>query len=480
MPSRSRRRRRLAPLAIGVLATVAALVAPSAASASTTVGQLAPAQDGCQGNTIYLQTGVASGNGYTIPSDGVITSWAFEPGSSTAPGLKLKVATPALGGVRAIVGEATAGSQTPNTPTSYPTRIPVSANDVIGLMVSGTMSKNCMNGVGGSANTLDFHMGDVAPGGTATFAQATGELLSVAATVEADADHDGFGDETQDKCPGLPGSVRGCPSADLSITKSANRSNAFVGQSVTYTLTATNNGPDNAPDAVVTDALPAGATFVSATPSSGACSGTSTVTCNVGALASGAKATVSIVAAMTTPETATNTASVSSPTLVTAAQNAAGAGDPNAANNSATATTTVNPDAVVSGASQTNKKWREPARPRGIQASRTRRRIGTTFVFTLNTAAPVRLDFTQPVAGRKVRGRCEAANSRNRHRRRCTLNSIRGSVSFNGRAGQNSVNFFGWFSSMQRLKPGKYTLVVNALTPGISVIKQKLTFTIVR
>jgi hypothetical protein len=31
------------------------------------------------------------------------------------------------------------------------------------------------------------------------------------ATIEPDADHDGFGDETQDKCPGMPGPAQGCP-----------------------------------------------------------------------------------------------------------------------------------------------------------------------------------------------------------------------------------------------------------------------------
>jgi hypothetical protein len=37
------------------------------------------------------------------------------------------------------------------------------------------------------------------------------ELINVQATVEADADRDGFGDETQDACPASAGPNRGCP-----------------------------------------------------------------------------------------------------------------------------------------------------------------------------------------------------------------------------------------------------------------------------
>ena len=37
--------------------------------------------------------------------------------------------------------------------------------------------------------------------------------LNVTARLEADADQDGFGDETQDACPGVAGSESGCAPA---------------------------------------------------------------------------------------------------------------------------------------------------------------------------------------------------------------------------------------------------------------------------
>lgn len=47
-------------------------------------------------------------------------------------------------------------------------------------------------------------------------------------------------------------------SADLAITKTVDQSSALVGQQIEYTVTITNNGPDAANGAIITDVLPAG------------------------------------------------------------------------------------------------------------------------------------------------------------------------------------------------------------------------------
>ena len=89
--------------------------------------------------------------------------------------------------------------------------------------------------------------------------------------------------------------------ADLSITKTGPATAPSGGQ-ITYTITVTNDGPDPSTNTTVTDILPAGVTFDSATPSQGSCSGTTTVTCNLGTLASSASATISLVVNVTASE----------------------------------------------------------------------------------------------------------------------------------------------------------------------------------
>lgn len=123
--------------------------------------------------------------------------------------------------------------------------------------------------------------------------------------------------------------------ADLSLTKSASPNPVAAGGQVTWTLTVTNLGPNGAPDALVTDALPGAVVFVSATPSQGTCAALDgTVTCRLGTVASGATATIAIVT--------TVDASDPAGTLADAAQVTSDASDPDPADNVAGATAEVN------------------------------------------------------------------------------------------------------------------------------------------
>ncbi|HXH92760.1 MAG TPA: FG-GAP-like repeat-containing protein [Thermoanaerobaculia bacterium] len=112
--------------------------------------------------------------------------------------------------------------------------------------------------------------------------------------------------------------------ADLSITKTA-VGGAFATQALTYNIAVANAGPSAATAATVTDILPPGATFVSATPTQGTCSGTTTITCNLGGLASGGTANIVLRVTPTATGPLSNTATVS-----------ASPADPNGANNSST------------------------------------------------------------------------------------------------------------------------------------------------
>ena len=119
--------------------------------------------------------------------------------------------------------------------------------------------------------------------------------------------------------------VNGAPAADVAVTKTVDNPAPAVGTTVTFIVTATNRGPTGATGVVVTDALPAGLTLVSATPSQG----THTApTWTVGALAANASATLIVVATVDAPGALVNTAAK---TLQVEA-------DPNPANDSASVT----------------------------------------------------------------------------------------------------------------------------------------------
>jgi uncharacterized repeat protein (TIGR01451 family) len=162
----------------------------------------------------------------------------------------------------------------------------------------------------------------------------------------------------------------GSPSADLAITKTAAAGPYVSGASLQYTITVSNAGPQAATNVVVTDVLPAGTAFVSATPTQGTCTGTTTVTCSLGTIANAANATITLT--LTLPSVAgsvSNTASV-----------AASESDPNPANNAAISTITT---VVVS------KSFTGPTATGSGTATATFTGGGVTCGFTKSVFIPV-------------------------------------------------------------------------------------------
>jgi uncharacterized repeat protein (TIGR01451 family) len=126
------------------------------------------------------------------------------------------------------------------------------------------------------------------------------------------------------------------PPADLTLTKADAPDPVQARMPLTYTVTVFNNGPSSATGVTLIDHLPADAVFVSATPGQGSCTRSGkgrrdgVLTCDLGALASGATTSVTIVVGPARAGLLSNTATVR-----------ASEPDPNRADNSATETTTV-------------------------------------------------------------------------------------------------------------------------------------------
>jgi len=196
--------------------------------------------------------------------------------------------------------------------------------------VSASPSQGTCNFV---SPTLTCAFGTVAKGATATvqvaFTGASEGTYTSTATVAATETDTNTADNSANAAVEVADQTR---VADLTLAKTATAS-VTIGANITYSLTIHNNGSASAAAAVVSDPLPAGTTYVSATPSQGSCSGTAIVSCNLGAIANGADATVQIVATNNTSGTKANTATVTNTSPI--------GYDPNLTNNVATATTTV-------------------------------------------------------------------------------------------------------------------------------------------
>lgn len=91
-------------------------------------------------------------------------------------------------------------------------------------------------------------------------------------------------------------SVTPVPAIDLSLVKTVDEANPFVGSDVVFTLTVTNSGPSDATTVQVSDPLPSGFTYVS--DDDGLNYNDTNGLWNVGSLASGSSATLNIIASV--------------------------------------------------------------------------------------------------------------------------------------------------------------------------------------
>src|SRR5262249_1361937 len=110
--------------------------------------------------------------------------------------------------------------------------------------------------------------------------------------------------------------------SDLQVSKKVDNPTPNVGDTITYTVTLTNNGPDAATNVTVQDTLPSGISFVSANPPASYNSATGVWT--VGTVSPGAPQTLTITPKVLSPNPAPNPAAVSHSHQF----------DPNPANNS--------------------------------------------------------------------------------------------------------------------------------------------------
>jgi uncharacterized repeat protein (TIGR01451 family) len=206
--------------------------------------------------------------------------------------------------------------------------------------VSATSSAGTSGGVStqNGAQVVTIPLGTVTNGATVTATLVVGTTGSTAASINDMATVSAITSDPNAANNSATASATVNPAADVGVAIAASAASVTAGQNLTYTITVTNNGPDTATNVMLTNTLPASASFVaqgsSATQGSVPTPGNPTV--SLGTLAAGATATVTIVVtanAASVPSISDSVSITSQPT------------DPNSKNNSASVTTTVTPAA---------------------------------------------------------------------------------------------------------------------------------------
>lgn len=192
--------RRLRSLsAIAVCATVALGVGAGSADAAVTLGETFVPNSGCGTPTTGFGTTSPTTTPFAAPAAAVVTSWSFR-GAGVVPALirfKVGRGTPAS---LTTVGRSAAEIPVANQLNTYATRVPIQAGDVIGMFAGGNAGYSCGRPLVG--HTTSFLNGaDPELGTTALYSNTPTFEIPLSATLEPDADSDGYGDESQDLCP---------------------------------------------------------------------------------------------------------------------------------------------------------------------------------------------------------------------------------------------------------------------------------------
>jgi uncharacterized repeat protein (TIGR01451 family) len=80
---------------------------------------------------------------------------------------------------------------------------------------------------------------------------------------------------------------------NITLAKSANKTQASSGEEITYTIAYNNSGTGNATEVVITDPIPTGATYIAGSASNGGVLSGSTLTWTIASVPTGASGSVS-------------------------------------------------------------------------------------------------------------------------------------------------------------------------------------------
>ena len=212
-----------------VVVTGAVIVATTGmngvAAAATEVGEIPTTIPGsiCLDDAAFVQAGIAGPPSYTVPAGGgILTSWKHRA-SPNAATLQLKVFRLVSGQTYKVVAASPIEALDPGQPKSFALNpgLKVAGGDLIGLYIPPGSVIACDFFDANAANSILYGSGNTPTNSDQSF---TGPVINyrmnVSALLEPDADGDGAGDETQDKCPTDATTTGACP-AGPAVDKSA-------------------------------------------------------------------------------------------------------------------------------------------------------------------------------------------------------------------------------------------------------------------
>ncbi len=215
--------------AVIAAAFATSLLGASAASAATDFG------DNCTGTkpleapiTLFEISSTNNPLPPAAPVSGVITKMKVNL-VSAAPAfpVSLKVLRQVSSNSVLIVGEA--NGNVAGGSSSIDARIPVQAGDRLGFFSPSSFGAVvCEEGSGSSI--LGIYEGGGSPGSTVPFGSGPvpNTRVPLFASIEPDADNDGFGDETQDACPQSAAVQVACPPVALSTSTQVKKGSVTV------------------------------------------------------------------------------------------------------------------------------------------------------------------------------------------------------------------------------------------------------------
>ena len=241
-------------LGTATIAAAVSLACATGAGAAVEVGNLCEAKlvTGSEVTAVQLGRESPSGLPATAPTAGVVTSWRVNATFTKEQfGQQLVVLRGSGPSQFAIAGQSDLATVSGGI-NIFKTRIPVEAGDRFGVAGRALLCETAPAG-----DVVGTVPGIATTGSSPSFATTTPKrLLSVSASVEPDADGDGYGDETQDLCPISAARQTACPAVTTQAAAIVRRGRVLVIVTSTAPVSVTIGGTVRLPKRAVARLAP--------------------------------------------------------------------------------------------------------------------------------------------------------------------------------------------------------------------------------